>query len=245
MSRIRVELHSHTYWSPDCGVKPDTLLRNAQRKGLGAIAITDHNQIGGAFEARDLGILPVIVGEEIKTNQGELLAYFLEEFIPSGMSVADTVKAITEQSGIISVPHPFDRYRSSAIDHEALVDITDHLDMIEIFNSRNLRSEDNDRAREFQKRHRVIPAVGSDAHSLIEIGRSYQEIDTFDGAREFLAAMDNAKLITRKSSVLIHYISTYQRLKKRFTGQARPTVHKEQIAHAAGSNPDSQPYDVP
>ena len=82
MSRLRVELHSHTYWSPDCGVKPDTLLRNAQRKGLGAIAITDHNQIGGAFEARDLGIFAVIVGEEIKTNQGECLAYFVEEYIP-------------------------------------------------------------------------------------------------------------------------------------------------------------------
>ena len=239
MSRIRVELHSHTYWSPDCGVKPDTLLNNAQRKGLGAIAITDHNQIGGAFEARDLGTLPVIVGEEIKTNQGELLAYFLEEFIPPGMSVVDTVKAITEQGGIISVPHPFDRHRSSAIDHEALIGIADHLDMIEIFNSRNLKSEDNDRARDFQDRYRLIPAVGSDAHSLIEIGRSYQEVDPFSGAREFLAAMDNAKLTTRKSSVFIHFISTYQRLRKRFTGQATPTTIEKHACQCAHSNPKS------
>lgn len=222
MNRIRVELHCHTYWSPDCGVDPAKLLEAARRKGLDMIAVTDHNQIGGAFEARDIGSFPVIVGEEIKTDRGELLGYFLQEYIPPGMSVMDTARAIMEQGGILSVPHPFDRYRSSAIERDALLEVTSELDMIEIFNSRNIKSEDNVAARHFQQGRELVPAVGSDAHSLIELARSYQEIEPFNGPREFLAAMAQATFTTRKSSKFIHFISTYQRLKKRFTGRGTP-----------------------
>ena len=222
MSRIRVELHCHTYWSSDCGVDPARLLATARRKGLDMIAITDHNQIGGAFEARDLETFPVIVGEEIKTDRGELLGYFLHEFIPPGMSVQDTARAIKDQGGVVSVPHPFDRYRSSAIKRDALLEIAGELDMIEIFNSRNIKSEDNAAARNFQKARELVPAVGSDAHSLIEVARSYQQIDPFDGPVEFLAAMAVATLTTRKSSNFIHFISTYQKLKKRYTGRGIP-----------------------
>ena len=222
LSRIRVELHCHTNWSPDCGIDPAKLLETACRKGLDMIAITDHNQIGGAFEARDIRSFPVIVGEEIKTDRGELLGYFLQEYIPPGMSVIDTARAIMEQGGIVSVPHPFDRYRSSAIGRDALFEIASELDMIEIFNSRNIKLEDNAAARNFQEARELVPAVGSDAHSLIEIARSYQEIEPFNDAREFLAVMAHAKFTTRKSSNLIHFISTYQKLRKRYTGRGIP-----------------------
>lgn len=222
LTRIRVELHCHTYWSPDCGVNPERLLETARRKGLDMLAITDHNQIGGAFEARDLGTFPVIVGEEIKTDRGELLGYFLQEYIPPGMSVRDTARAIMEQGGIVSVPHPFDRYRASAIERDALLEVAPDLDMIEIFNSRNIKPEDNDDARHFQEARELIPTVGSDAHSLIEVGRSYQEIEPFNGAPEFLAAMAHATLTTRKSSKYIHFISTYQKLRKCYVRRATP-----------------------
>lgn len=222
MSRIRVELHCHTYWSSDCGVDPTRLLATARRKGLDMIAITDHNQIGGAFEARDLETFPVIVGEEIKTDRGELLGYFLHEYIPPGMSVQDTARAIKDQGGVVSVPHPFDRYRSSAIERDALLEIAGELDMIEVFNSRNLKSDDNAAALKFQENQGLIPAVGSDAHSLIEVARSYQQIDPFNGPVEFLAAMSAATLTTRKSSGLIHFISTYQKFRKRLTRRGIP-----------------------
>ena len=222
MNRLRVELHCHTYWSGDCGVEPHRLLEAARRKGIDVLAITDHNQIGGAFEARDLGTLPIIVGEEIKTDRGELLAYFLDEYIPPGMSVLDTARAIEEQGGIISVPHPFDRYRSSAIKHEALLEVAGRLEMVEIFNSRNIKSEDNAAARRFQEERGLVAAVGSDAHSLMEVAKSYQEIEPFDDARDFLAKMAHASLVTRKSSHFIHFVSTYQKLRKQLTGRGVP-----------------------
>ena len=186
------------------------------------LAVTDHNQIRGAFEARALGTFPVIVGEEIRTDRGELLGYFLDEFIPPGMSVLDTARAIKEQGGILSVPHPFDRYRSSAIEPDALLEVAGQLDMVEVYNSRNLKPADNARARRFQEERKLIPAVGSDAHSLMELARSYQEIDPFSDADEFLAAMARAELTTRKSSQFIHFISTYQKLRKRLTRRGIP-----------------------
>jgi len=222
LSRLRVELHCHTNWSGDCGVEPHRLVEAAQRKGIDVLAVTDHSQIDGAFEARDLGALPVIVGEEVKTDRGELLGYFLEEFIPPGMSVLDTARAIKEQGGILSVPHPFDRYRSSAIEREALYEVADQLDMFEVFNSRNINDADNAAARRFQEERGLVAAVGSDAHSRMELARSHQELEPFDGASDFLAKMAGARLTTRKSSHLIHFVSTYQKLRKRITGRGIP-----------------------
>jgi len=222
LSRLRVELHCHTNWSGDCGVEPHRLVEAAQRKGIDVLAITDHSQIDGAFEAHAVGALTIIIGEEIKTDRGELLGYFLKEFVPPGMSVLDTARAIKEQGGIISVPHPFDRYRSSAIEREALYEVAGELDMVEIFNSRNISAADNATARDFQKERGLVAAVGSDAHSRMELARSYQEIDSFDGAGDFLTKMAGARLTTRKSSHLIHFVSTYQKLRKRITGRGIP-----------------------
>ena len=228
LSRLRVELHCHTNWSGDCGVEPRHLVEAAQCKGIDVLAVTDHSQIDGAFEAQAIGALPVIIGEEIKTDRGELLGYFLQEFIPPGMSVLDTARAIKEQGGIVSVPHPFDRHRSSAIEREALHEVVGELDMVEVFNSRNISDADNAAARQFQEERGLVAAVGSDAHSRMELARSHQEIEPFDGARDFLAKMAGAQLTTRKSSHLIHFVSTYQKLRKRLTGRGIPAGLRRQ-----------------
>jgi predicted metal-dependent phosphoesterase TrpH len=136
--------------------------------------------------------------------------------------VLDTVRAIKEQGGIVSVPHPFDRYRSSAIEREALYEVAGELDMVEVFNSRNISDADNTAARHFQEERGLVAAVGSDAHSRMELARSHQEIKPFDGARDFLAKMAGARLTARKSSHLIHFVSTYQKLSKRLTGRGIP-----------------------
>jgi len=115
---ILCDLHMHTSWSHDCTVDPADLVMHAEAIGLGAIAVTDHNAIGGALETAQLAAdheLVVIPGEEVKTDgQGEVIGLYLREEIPRGMSFAETVAAIREQDGIVYLPHPFDRMHSIA-----------------------------------------------------------------------------------------------------------------------------------
>ena len=108
--------------------------------GLGAIAITDHNEISGALEARELaeeiGGIKVIVAEEVKTaEQGEVIGLFLEEKIARGMTMAETIAEISRQGGLVYVPHPFDRLHSVP-DYEHLLDIVEEIDILEVFNPR-------------------------------------------------------------------------------------------------------------
>ncbi len=215
---LRVELHAHTWWSGDCGVRPLDLCKAARDAGLGAIAVTDHNQIDGAYAAADCGIIPVIIGEEIRTAEGELLAYFLTDWIPPGLSPRETISRIREQGGIISIPHPFDRARNSTMAQHLLPELAGQLDMIEVFNSRVIDRSHNEKAMRLCQDHGRIAAVGSDAHTRGEVGASWQEIDEFAGPDQFLRAMTGARLNTQISSPLVRLASNWQKVRKRTFG---------------------------
>ncbi|MEL6271115.1 MAG: PHP domain-containing protein, partial [Chloroflexota bacterium] len=109
-----VELHSHTYWSTDCMVKFETIMRVCEERGIDRIAITDHNTADGALAFQKIAPELVIVGEEIFTTQGELLAFFVQETIPKGLTPEETIKRLRDQGAFISVSHPFDQYRKGA-----------------------------------------------------------------------------------------------------------------------------------
>ena len=107
--RIDVDLHMHTDHSPDCATPVEVLLATARAQGLGAIAVTDHNEISGALEApakAEYGV-KVIVGEEVKTaDQGEVIGLFLEEQIPRGLTLQETIAEINRQGGARLRPPP-------------------------------------------------------------------------------------------------------------------------------------------
>src|ERR1051326_736003 len=153
---IHVDLHMHTDHSPDCATSVDTLLDTAQRAGLGAIAITDHNEVSGALEARERANgIKVIVAEEVKTaDQGEVIGLFIEEKIPRGMTLQETIGEIRRQGGLVYVPPPFDRMHSVP-DYEHLLDVLDDVDAIEVFNPRVAISEFNDEAARFAAKYRI------------------------------------------------------------------------------------------
>ncbi|MEP7293703.1 MAG: PHP domain-containing protein, partial [Chloroflexota bacterium] len=101
-----VELHSHTLWSKDCVVAFETIIRLCQQRGVDRIAITDHNTANGALAMQKLAPDLVIVGEEIMTDRGEILGYFMQESIPAGLTPDETIKRLREQGAVISVSHP-------------------------------------------------------------------------------------------------------------------------------------------
>jgi hypothetical protein len=202
---ILADLHMHTKWSHDCIVEPSDLVMYAEAIGLGAIAVTDHNAIGGAYEAAALADgreLIVIPAEEVKTDsQGEVIGLFLEDEIPRGLSFADTIGAIREQGGLVYLPHPFDRLHAvpdAATIHRHLGDI----DVFEVYNARLLFDAYNDEAVRFAAKYNLTVGAGSDAHVLQGLGTGVMRMRRFDGPEEFLLSLRTAHVVRRPRSLV-------------------------------------------
>ncbi|HTQ69122.1 MAG TPA: CehA/McbA family metallohydrolase [Solirubrobacteraceae bacterium] len=215
---IEVDLHMHTDHSGDCATPVEVLLASAREAGLGAIAVTDHNEISGAFEAQEKAAqagVRVIVGEEIKTDgQGEVIGLFLKEKIPRGLSLAETIDRIHGQGGIVYVPHPFDRMHAVP-DYEHLLTVLGEVDAIEIFNPRVAISAFNEEADRFAAKYRIPAGAGSDAHVPQGLGSVRVRMRDFDGPQEFLQSLRDAEILTRPSSLL--YVQALKFLQTRAT----------------------------
>jgi predicted metal-dependent phosphoesterase TrpH len=221
-SLIDVDLHMHTDHSHDCATPVEVLLASAREQGLGAIAVTDHNEVSGALAARaqaqGSGPHPpvkVIVGEEVKTaEQGEVIGLFIEEKIPRGLTLAETVAEIKRQGGLVYVPHPFDRMHSVP-DYEHLLTILDDIDAIEVFNPRVAIGAFNEEAVRFAAKYRIVAGAGSDSHVAQGLGSVRIRMRNFDGPQEFLQSLRDADILTRPSSLL--YVQALKFLETRAT----------------------------
>ena len=209
---IHVDLHMHTDHSHDCATPVDTLLAAAKAAGLGAIAVTDHNEVSGAHEAREKaradtqegtgGGIEVIVAEEVKTaDQGEVIGLFIEEKIPRGMTLRETIDAIRAQGGLVYVPHPFDRMHSVP-DYEHLLEIVEEVDAIEVFNPRVAFSAFNEEAERFAAKYRIVAGAGSDSHVAAGLGSVKIRMRAFNGPEEFLESLRDADIVRKKQSLL-------------------------------------------
>ena len=215
MALVVAELHCHTYRSKDCLMMPKRLLETARSKGIGRLAITDHGEIEGAFEAQALDPDLVIVGEEVKTTQGELLAYFVREWIPPGLEPMEAIHRLREQEAVISVAHPLDPFRGGAWQEAALREILPYVDALEIFNARTIGKDANERARELADDAGLSGTAGSDAHAYREVGTAGLHLPAFDDAEGMRAALKEARVVGKLSSPLVHFFSRYATLRKR------------------------------
>ena len=132
-SSLRVEFHCHSRYSIDSLNKIPDLLKTAHKRGIDRLVITDHNTIRGVLEAQALDGELVIVGEEIKTTKGELLASFVTDEIPEGLEPLEAIHRLRKQGAFISVSHPFDLQRSGW-QLTDLMFILPLVDAIEVFN---------------------------------------------------------------------------------------------------------------
>ncbi len=237
---IDVDLHMHTDHSHDCATPVEVLLATAREQGLGAIAVTDHNEVSGALEARaqadSLDPHPpvkVIVGEEVKTaTEGEVIGLFIEERIPRGMTLAETIAEIKRQGGVVYVPHPFDRMHAVP-DYEHLLGVLDEVDAIEVFNPRVAIGAFNEEAARFAAKYRIPAGAGSDSHVAQGLGSVRVRMRDFEGPQEFLQSLRDAEVMTRPTSLL--YVQALKFLETRATpASARRARRARRVRRATG-----------
>lgn len=221
--RAFIDLHCHTSASFDCLAAPGSVARAAAARGLTHLAVTDHDRIDGALRARDEAPsdLTVIVGEEVKTAGGDLIALFLERPVAPGRPIAETIAEVREQGGLVGVPHPFDRHRGSLGREDGLEAIAGLVDWIETFNAR-LIGGGNDTAGLFAH-ERGIPGVAvSDAHSTFEVGVAYTALEGDPSTPAgLLAALHDIELVTGRASYAIRVLTPIAKLVQRSRGNGR------------------------
>jgi glycosyltransferase involved in cell wall biosynthesis len=236
---IDVDLHMHTDHSNDCATPVDVLLATAVEVGLGAIAVTDHNEISGAHDAAakaaDYGI-KVIVGEEVKTaDQGEVIGLFIQEKIPRGMTLEETILEIRRQGGIVYVPHPFDRLHSVP-DYEHMLAIVSDIDAIEVFNPRIAIPAFNEEAVRFAAKYRIVGGAGTDGHVAQALGSVRITMRDFDGPEEFLESLRDANIAAKPSSLRYAQVQALKFLQTKATPPAarRATARRKVAKAVAG-----------
>jgi predicted metal-dependent phosphoesterase TrpH len=233
MTRYFVDLHCHTNASFDSLSSPHKVVEAAATRGLTHLAVTDHDRIEGALRARDAAPdgLTVIVGEEVRTADGDLIALFLEEAVEPHRPARETIDAVRAQGGLVGIPHPFDKFRGSMLKDPRLEAMAQLVDWVEAHNARVVGGTGNERAQQFA-RDMGLPGIAvSDAHSVLEVGVAYTALDTDPSTPEgLLAALTTVDLVPGRASYIVRTLTPVAKLVNRARGNRRvppPSATKE------------------
>jgi len=202
---LKADLHIHTSSSFDCHMAADEIIARCLGKGINCIAITDHGAIEGGLQVQKLAPFKVIVGEEVRTAEGEIMGLFLKEAVPNGLPLIESAVRIKAQGGIVGVPHPFDPFRGLKRTSQNLESLLHYLDLLELFNSRSLIFDGAGQARRFCLEHKLPGSAGSDAHTPGEIGTSWVEMEDFSSPASFLASLSRGRIKGKRSNPLVHF----------------------------------------
>ncbi|MDP6221524.1 MAG: PHP domain-containing protein [Dehalococcoidales bacterium] len=211
---LKADFHIHTAYSMDCETPVTEIVSRCLETGINCVAVTDHDAIEGARKLQNLAPFPVIIAEEILTPHGEIMGMFLQDHIPSGVSVEQAISRIKAQGGLVCLPHPFDTFRGLKLEHNELHKLAEQVDIVEIFNARSTFLRCSNKARAFATKYGIPGTAGSDAHSASEIGNTYVEMPEFSGRDDFLEALSQGSIYKQRSSFLVHFSSALARFKK-------------------------------
>lgn len=195
---LRVDLHLHSRYSHDGRSTLQELINRARECGLDRLALTDHNVVEGALALAQLAPQLAIVGEEAKTLEGEVIGLFITDRIPPYRRPEEALDMIRDMGGLTYIPHPLDRNRSH-FRAERIVDLADRIDILETYNPW-CDATANQAASRLAQELGIVPATGSDSHAASELGRSWMEMDEYEGARDFLEKLRYARHVVTASS---------------------------------------------
>jgi hypothetical protein len=222
--RAFIDLHCHTSASFDSLASPESVVKAAAKRGLTHLAITDHDKIDGALRARDAAPdgLVVLIGEEIKTADGDLIAVFLEKAVRPGMPARETIEAVREQGGLVGIPHPFDSFRGSMLKDPRLEAIGQLVDWVEAHNARVVGGSGNEKAAAFAHELGLPGIAASDAHSVLEVGVAYNVVEGDPSTPEgLLAALQTVEMIPGRASYVVRTATPISKLINRARGNTR------------------------
>jgi predicted metal-dependent phosphoesterase TrpH len=172
---MKCDFHVHSQYSFDSNASPKEIVDKALKEGIDCLAITDHSEVKGAFEAIEYAKgkpILIIPGIEIKSKEGDILGLNVREKIPDKLSAKETIKRIKELGGLVIIPHPFGFFCQFKGNLRELIK---EIDGIEVLNG-SIFGKGNKIAQEFAKENNLCFTVGSDSHFSNFVGKCYLEI---------------------------------------------------------------------
>lgn len=212
---LRAVFHVHTDASPDCDVPVDQLIARCLDEGIDVLAVTDHNEISGAFAAKAQAPFQVIVGEEIRAAEGgDIIGLFLQQKIEKDLPARRVFQEIRRQGGLVYLAHPYDTVRMKRWPPDLADQLAPEADIIEVFNAHNLHSADNRKAEKAARRFNKAPCAGADAHALAEIGRTVVFLPPFENPRELLESLRAARFQRIRPSLWTTAARVWRKLRR-------------------------------
>lgn len=214
--RYKVDLHTHSTLSKDGGIRPDEYMALLDEGVLDVVAITDHNLFAVAQVLAANRPQQIIPGEEIKTEEGEVIGLYLKEWIAPRQSLQVTLEAIREQGGLVYIPHPFDPMRHG-LTRQRVLDILPYIDILEGFNARYITQANktgNEFVRRFGEKHNMVMTASSDAHGRAAIGKTYAWVSTMPTRRSLVQLLREADFEKQYASIPDRLVPGWNRLKK-------------------------------
>lgn len=192
---IKIDLHTHSVASPDGALTASNYKQMLDGGQLDYIAITDHNTVDYALRVQaELGER-IIVGEEIKTTEGEIIGLYLQQTIPKGLTPQQAAAAIRQQGGIVCIPHPFETVRSG-MTKQSLEAIAEDVDIIEVHNGRAIFQNRSKLAYAWAVTHDCAGVANSDSHGMSGWGRTYTTIDAMPSRETLVSLLKDCQYAT-------------------------------------------------
>ena len=213
--RLRIDMHMHTQVSFDCLSDPHKVLAAASARGVGRIAITDHNRVTAALEMAEAFPDSVIPGEEVKTKEGiDVIGLYIKEVIPKGTPAREVCRRVKDQGGLVYLPHPYARGKGGSGRYAD--ELAPLVDIIEVFNGRLHPGHLNERGEELADRWSKPRGAGSDAHMLGEVAGAWVEVGQHPNEpAALLAALEHAQVRGVTTPWVVHLASTWAKVRKR------------------------------
>jgi predicted metal-dependent phosphoesterase TrpH len=212
---IKIDLHTHSYASKDGGISKNQYVNLINNKTLGYIAVTDHDTIDAALELHKILGDHIIIGEEITTKEGEIIGLYLKNVVEPHMSARDTALAITQQGGLVYIPHPFETVRKG-LQKQTMDDIADLINIVEVYNGRAAFQNKAPEALTWARLHKKSIAASSDAHGHKGISRTYSTVSKKPTPASLCNLLNSAHFSTKKPPATSLLYPKINRLKKRF-----------------------------
>ena len=214
--QIKADLHVHTTYSNDSMITPKDLVYYAKKRGLNAVAVTDHNQVEGAYKiAKETDFL-VIPGMEVSSRDGHIVALNVKELIPRGLSADETVDRIHKAGGVAIACHPYAFFKGSLKGN-----VCETFDAIEIINARAFPFKRSvKKATETAKRLNLSRVAGTDAHYGPQIGYAYTVIEAEEASVEAITKAiveGHCQPFGQSVPLTLNLMQEFERVKRRLT----------------------------
>jgi len=211
--KYKIDFHTHSINSPDGGLTISDYTKIFQNNILDVLAITDHNGIEFALNLKKKFGKKIIVGQEIKSSEGEIIGLFLSKTISPGLLAKETIKEIQNQNGLVYIPHPFEKLRKG-ISKDTLKNNIEDIDIFEIYNGRALEKP-KELNYLLENKNNFCLASSSDAHCIYGVGKTYALVEAFPTRKNILSLLKKASLTKNPAPLIAYICPMINRLRKK------------------------------